>query len=95
MAHVTLMGAPPPTGVAITVYGPLVPGAGETTAVADVGLLLYTSTEGDLQAVLDSVQFSGTGTAVGRHPKSHMSQRNTPRLTPLEEWQQSVPGMPG
>ena len=53
VAHVTLMGAPPPAGVAITVYGPVVPGAGLITAVAEVGLLIKASSEGDLQAVTE------------------------------------------
>lgn len=36
-AHVTDIGEPPPTGVAVTVYGPLLPAGGEYVALILVG----------------------------------------------------------
>ena len=46
VGQVTVMGLPPPTGVAVTVYGPPEPGAGVTVTVAAVGPVACTSTAG-------------------------------------------------
>ena len=49
VAHVTLTLRPPPTGVAFTVYGPVVPGAGVMERAAEVELSLTISSDGDLR----------------------------------------------
>ena len=46
--HVTVMGVPPPMGVAVRVYGPLTPDAnGETSTVAVLGPVTVASMAGE------------------------------------------------
>ena len=48
--HTIVIGAPPPNGVTVTVYGPDMPGRGETVAEAVEGPVGDTLTDGDLHA---------------------------------------------
>jgi len=51
VAQVTVTGLPPPTGVAVTVYGPDMPELGKIVAWADVGLIATASVAGVLHSI--------------------------------------------
>ena len=62
LAQTTVMGVPPPTGTAVTVKGPVVPGAGEMSTTAEVGLVAVASTMvGDLAAGVVTVSGGDAG----------------------------------
>lgn len=59
VAHVTVTGLPPPTGVAVTVYGPDMPVLGNIVAWADVGLIATVSVAGVLQSMQRQWEWMG------------------------------------
>ena len=70
--HTTVMGAPPPIGVAATVYGPLVPLTGDTSTIIEPGPVTVTAKDG---AVTPGV-VSGCG---GEGPVELFDEMSTPR----------------
>lgn len=50
VGQITVMGLPPPNGVAVTVKGPVTPGPGRMTASAMVGLDGSTASDGALHS---------------------------------------------
>ena len=70
MGQVTVTGLPPPTGTAVTVYGPLVPGAGDTFTSTLEGLVACTSTTGEPAAGVVTVWGgdAGVGALLGPVP---------------------------